>query len=192
MCRTVSPSIGYLIHSFNFLNDTNEWLFALWNGFLLILECKIVPNWLQLSEGCVVLGADPSVNGRQSESITTTTLNSCHFVRCVSSPSSDKWFFVPNVRVNMFPWQWSFQGWEAMACNVPRKLFWKCIRGKKCNFHLKGRLSDPMFLYWGNFSWWCARSSDYPNNPSLIANSRFSHLALTVRYWSHAFAVPDG
>ena len=60
--------------------------------------------------GCVVLGADPSVNGRQSESITTTALNSCHFVRFVSSPSSDKWFVVPNVHVNMFPWQWSFQG----------------------------------------------------------------------------------
>ena len=51
---------------------------------------------------------------------------------------------------------------------------------KKSNFNLKGCLSDPVFLYWGNFSCWYVRSCDYPNNPALIANSRFSHLALST------------
>lgn len=40
---------------------------------------------------------------------------------------------VPNVvHVNMFPWQWSLQSWERMACNVLRTTFlWKFSLGSK-------------------------------------------------------------
>lgn len=40
---------------------------------------------------------------------------------------------VPNVvHVNMFPWQWSLQSWERMACNVLRTTFlWNFSLGSK-------------------------------------------------------------
>ncbi len=87
----------------------------------------------------VVLGINPSVNGRQYEDITTTTWiaailwDLCHHPALTNG-------LVPNVvHVNMFPWQWSFQSWEAMACNVPRNASLEILHRETVfsNFYLK-------------------------------------------------------